>query len=318
MENIKNKIEEADSLMREGKSSEAVFVLKEAIRFSTEEPYLYYLLGIARMKCGRFFLAKRALEKANQLLPNNAQNLRSLGWIKVMLGELEEGRKNLRESINLDLISPFAYLDLAMSYFQYFEFEQGSEWLERAKALSPEDPFVLENYNIAQSIKKDASKYSVAQLKKMKIEKLNPKSQKESRLSIIERFFQERERKGFTKDETEEITEELKLNGLSPQITVAKDEEGLKDREAVEYIEWHKKVKDVERKISDEEEKEITEKLFSKETPLPELKTCILRLAHQGTKSALNLLQKFEKSFPLKLKIWTEMAIEECEIFLKN
>lgn len=318
MENLKNIIEEANSLIKERKSSEAVFVLKEAIKFSIEEPYLYYLLGIARMKCGRFLLAKRALEKANQLLPNNAENLRSLGWVKVILGELEEGRKNLRESISLDLTNPFPYLDIAMSYFQYFELEQGSEWLNRAKALSPKTTFVLENYKITESIKNDISKYSETQLKKMREEKLKPEAQKESRLFIIERFIQERENKGFTKDEMEEIAEELKLNGLSPQITMAKDGGGPKDREAVEYIEWHKKIKDVERKISNEEEKEITKKLFSKETPLSELKTCILRLAHQGTESALKLLQEFDRSFPLKLKIWTEMAVEECEFFLKN
>ena len=106
--NIRNKIEKADSLIHEGKSSLAVSILKEAIEVLPDEPYLHYLLGVARMKCGRFFLAKRALEKANNLLPQNSKNLRSLGWAKVMLGELEEGRKDLREAINLDLMDPLS------------------------------------------------------------------------------------------------------------------------------------------------------------------------------------------------------------------
>lgn len=65
------------SLMREGKSSLAVTVIKDALKEAPENSYLYYLLGIARMKCGRFLLAKKALEKANQLLPCHAENLRS-------------------------------------------------------------------------------------------------------------------------------------------------------------------------------------------------------------------------------------------------
>ena len=65
-EGFNEKIEEADSLLRENKPSEAVTVIKEAIKDFPENSYLYYLLGIARMKCCRFFLAKRAMEKATK------------------------------------------------------------------------------------------------------------------------------------------------------------------------------------------------------------------------------------------------------------
>lgn len=317
MKTFEERIKEVDFLIKEGKPSEAVFMIKEMIKIFPQESYLYYILGVARMRCGRCVLAKKALEKAKQIYPMDSANLRSLGWVKIMLGELEQGRKDLRESISLDLTDPLAYLDLAMSYFQHFEFEQGFEWLDRAKALDPQDPFILKNYEIVEKMKKDNSKYSEKEIEKMKQAKLDPKIQKQYRLFVIDRFIKEREGKGFMKDEIEEITEELKLNGLSPQITVAKDDGGPQDMEVVEYIKWHDKVKDVERKISDKEEKEITGKLFSNETSLSELKTCILRLAHQGTESSLKLLQEFQKSFPTKLKIWLDMAIDECESFKK-
>lgn len=147
---MKDAIKKADELMREGKPSAAIPLIKDALKKDSQNAYAHYLLGIARMKCGRFFLAKQALETANQLLPRHSENLRSLGWVKVMLGELEKGRNDLREAISLDLMNHLPYIDLAMSYVHYFDFTQGREWLERGAALAPKDPYVLHNFATAK------------------------------------------------------------------------------------------------------------------------------------------------------------------------
>jgi len=217
---LERKIKKADSLLRKKQPSKAVTVIKEAIREFPETPYLYYLLGIARMKCCRFFLAKRALEKADKLDPDNPENLRSLGWVKVMLGNLQEGRNDLRNAINLNLTNPLAYLDLAMSYFHFYEFEQGFEWLNRAKALAPKDPYVLYNSEIAEKMRKEADKYSKFDLKLMRKEKLNPRVQKSFRFLMLERFFKN---KPLAKEEAEEIKEELELSGLGDKTLIYKD-----------------------------------------------------------------------------------------------
>jgi Flp pilus assembly protein TadD len=307
---LKKKIKQADFLLGQGRASEAVSELKEAMKFSQNESYLHYLLGVARLKCGRFFLAKQALEKANQLLPENAENLRTLGWAMVMLGDLEQGRKNLRESINLDLTNPLAYLDLAMSHLLNFEFEQGLDWMERAKALNPEDPFILDNYKIAKESEKEFLQYSKSQREKLKKDKLDPKNQKMFRIAALERFLSQGVQ---TEDEFQEITEELKLNGLPGQITIAKP--GSDHKGITEYIKWHNQVDNVEKKLTGNELSQTSQKLFSETASLAELKTCILRLAHQGTNESLKLLKKFEKKNPEKLKTWIEMAIGECQSF---
>lgn len=219
--NLENKIKRADSLLKKNKPSEAVSLIKETIREFPNNAYLYYLLGIARMKCCRFFLAKRALEKADELDLNNSENLRSLGWVKIMLGNLDEGRNNLRDAINLNLTNPLAYFDLAMSYFHFYEFEQGFEWLDRAKALAPKDKFVLYNSEMAEKMKKEVDKYSQFDLKLLRKEKLNPKTQKELRLFMLGEFF--KNNKSLTKDEMEEIKEELELNGVGDGILIYKD-----------------------------------------------------------------------------------------------
>ena len=206
--------------MRKKRASKAAIVIKETIEDYPKEPYLYYLLGIARMKCGEFFLAERALKKADELLPQNPENLRSLGWIKVMLGELEEGRNNLRDAINLDLTNFLAYVDLAMSYFNYFEFKEGFEWLERAKALAPNDPFVLKNYKTAKKTEKEFSKFSEKELKEMRKRKLSPEAREGVCLFALKKYFEGR---ALNEDEMRELKEELDLSGLSDKMLIYKD-----------------------------------------------------------------------------------------------
>jgi tetratricopeptide (TPR) repeat protein len=212
---MEEEIKQADDLMRKGKSSLAVGVIKGALKEESGNPYLHYLLGIARMKCGRFFLAREALEKANQLLPRHPENLRSLGWVKVMLGQIEEGRNDIREAISLDLTDPLAYIDLAMSYFQYCDFKEGMEWLERGRALAPKDPFVLNNVKTAKEMEREYLRYSASKQHKIKQEKLNPEEQRSLRISILGNYSFT---KPLTKDEAEEIKEEARLNGATAPI----------------------------------------------------------------------------------------------------
>ncbi|MBU2219641.1 hypothetical protein KJ665_00675 [Patescibacteria group bacterium] len=218
---MENKIKEADNLIRQGKSSLAVIVIKSALKEAPEYPYLHYLLGIARMKCLRFFLAKRAFEKANHLLPNNAENLRSLGWVKVMLGQLDEGRKDLREAISLDLVNSLAYMDLAMSYFHYFDFKEGKQWLERALSLAPEDQFLLDNAKIAKKLEKEFLKYSDKERQKMKREKSNQEFQKFLRISALQYYYAG---KALAQDEAEEVREEARLNGSDASVLTSEQE----------------------------------------------------------------------------------------------
>lgn len=211
-EEMINKIEEAEGLMRQSKANLAVSVLKETLRAFPQESYLYYLLGIARMKCGRFFLAQKAFLKANELTPHNAEVLRSLGYVKTMLGELELGRNYLRESISLDITNPLAYMDLAMSYFNCLEFEEGFEWLDRAKPLGMKDQFVLDNYKRAEKERDDFNKYPKDILEKMKQERKNPEVIKETCLFILNNF---NKKHLLSLDDEKEIQEELRLSGVS-------------------------------------------------------------------------------------------------------
>jgi len=245
------RIKKADDLMRQGKSSLAVSIIKDVLKEMPEEPYLHYLLGIARMKCVRFFLAKRALEKADQLMPNHAENLRSLGWVKVMLGKVEEGRNDLRKAISLDLMNHLSYIDLAMSYFHYFDFKEGKEWLERGRALAPKDPYVLTNIKTAKEMEREYSKYSASELQEMRKEKLTSEYQRFFRISMLQEYYTG---KPLTRDEANEVQEEAWLNGAPASIITGKQERELvrpRDKsKSLKIEEILKKRKEIEKEIS--------------------------------------------------------------------
>jgi len=257
---MEDKIKKAEKFISDGKPGLAVALIKEVIKESPENPFYFYLLGTARIKSARLFLAKEAFLKANELLPHNPENLRALGWAKVMLDEIEDGRKDLREAISLDLMNPFAYVDLAMSYFGYFDFKEGMEWLNRAKALAPKEPFVLQNFKTANEMQKHFSKFSEKQMEKMRKEKSNPKMQRVFRLSLLEDYSN---RKALTRDEAEEIQKESRFNGVSASIVTDKQQEVLilesksNSQKLKEFIKRRKEIEKELQEMLDEHESEF-------------------------------------------------------------
>lgn len=237
------KLQKADKLMRQGKSGQAVTIIKEVIKVEPDMAYAHYLLGVARLKCCRFFLAHEALLKADQLDPNNPSNLRSLGYVKIMLGKIEEGRNDLRRSINLDLTNVQSYTDLAMSYFDHLDFKEGFNWLDRAVALNPKDKFISYSLKQAKKLNEEFEAMPQKQKAKMLKEKNDLEAQRVFRLQLLAKYT---ERKGLTRDEAEEIQKEASFNGLSAAIMKdAKNEylnyDGKNTAQRVDQIERRRK-----------------------------------------------------------------------------
>jgi hypothetical protein len=75
-----------------------------------------------------------------------------------------------------------------------------------------------------------------------------------------------------------------------------------------------KKEKDIYQQddFSEEDLKTFEAKLFSPSTPVSELGTICMTLAHLPTRESLKLLKRFKKSERGKEVIWLDSAIEEC------
>ena len=217
---LKKKIQEADRLLRKNKSIEAVLLLKKLVRNFPDFPYAHYLLGVARMKCGLFSLAKISFELANEKNPGNPENIRSLGWTKFMLGDIEKARSDLRDAINLDLTNATIYLDLAKTFFDRLNFDEGFAWIDRARNLDPRNKFISDNYEIAKRMKEDFFKLSEAEKEKIKKEKMTSEMQEQAHLYILKKVFSNR---GFREEEMKELKNELDSSGLSEKMLIYKD-----------------------------------------------------------------------------------------------
>ena len=115
-------------------------------------------------------------------------------------------------------MNPLAYMDLAMSYFDCLEFEEGFEWLDRAKALGFGDQFVLDNYKRAVRERENFSKYPKDIIGKMKQERKRPEAIRETRLSMLSSYVG---KQPLSDDDEREIQEELKLNGAPDEFFVS-------------------------------------------------------------------------------------------------
>ena len=244
---LKKKLIRADSLIVGHKHIEAILFLKEIIKEFPHSGDAYYLLGCARERCGLFNLAKRSYERARELGFNNLDLLKNFGWLKIAMGKVEEGRNDLRNAINLNLMDSEPYLDLAVSYFNYLDFKEGFAWLDRAQALKPDDDLIEDTRKFWKEAMNDFLKLSKSDQEKARKAQCSLERRQEEQLNIIKHNFV---KEGFTDKEIGELKEELELGGLSEKMLIYKDD--------VEKIISYKSEKDIEKR-----KKEIEKELLN-------------------------------------------------------
>ncbi len=139
----------------------------------------------------------------------------------------------------------------------------------------------------------------------------------ELKLEAVENMFLLIKENTLTKDDYEEMKEELKLAGLLAKMLQTEIPKTKDKKTVIEYMEYHSLIPDVERKISQKEFERIKNKLLDSKTKKEELKKLLLILAHQGKKEIVEFLEEFLKKVPKDLKEWVELALKECKIFSK-
>ena len=307
------KLSFADFLLKMGEPFEALSVLREGLEIDSESLDLRYLLGVAQQKANRFHLAEKEFEFMEKREPAEPEIKRQLGWTKIMMGKIEEGRKLLREAISTNLMNPLPYADLGASYIFTLDFGEGFRWLKTAKSLRPNDNFILERIKEAKRMEKDFQKFP--EKEKVKIRQMRKDSQ-ELKIMAIENMLSLQ--LGFepTKEEMEDVRKELELAGLNPKFVEFQPPKTKDEKIQIEYLEYHSKAENVERKIGKEEFEKLKEKLL-KSKDEDEIKKILIVLAHQGNKEAIELLAEYQRKCPADLKDFTSLALEECKIFSK-
>ncbi|MBU4369227.1 hypothetical protein KKG58_00505 [Patescibacteria group bacterium] len=300
-------------LLMAGRPAIALAPLRRVARLDTTRWVPHFLLGCAYSRCGRFYFALQELEMANGLMPDNSEVIRQIGWAKIATDKIEDGRRLLQKSVELDRTNALAYCDIGASYLKVCEYEQALKWFEIARSFDPENEITLSSIKHA---KFDLKNFNAMSKREQKIGKKvisDPRNQQQLRIDLLMRGLEDSD---GSPEDLYEVTEELKQQGLAGQISVIEDSESPGAKAAIEYINFHKKVKDVEKEIPADKCKRLIAEFLNKETSRNRQKYIIIRLAHQGTKAALNGLERINKEVSGELKLWIKMAIDECSTFL--
>ncbi|KKS38332.1 MAG: hypothetical protein A3G49_06075 [Candidatus Sungbacteria bacterium RIFCSPLOWO2_12_FULL_41_11] len=302
-----------DFYLNVGRPDKALAPLRKAVRLSFYEGIGHYLLGAAYIKVARFHLAERELEAAEKLLEEKADVKAHLGRAKFMLGKIEEGRKLIAEAVNDDPDNSFIRCDLAQTYVAEKNF---TEALRLAENISSDDPFFKKNAAFIRKLKEDFDRLTPEEQEKNREESLSGKAGQKMRIEMLLGLADAGE--GLTKEDMAEITEEMRLFGLTGQITMMKDENDPKSKDVLEFIKMHEELGlgmgNKVKKFSSAEIRELTDALLE-DTPVLEKKKTLVKLASSGHKKALGTLKRFcENPRPGELKFWAELAYDECRL----
>ncbi|TSC91656.1 MAG: Uncharacterized protein CEN92_238, partial [Candidatus Berkelbacteria bacterium Licking1014_96] len=121
----------------------------------------------------------------------------------------------------------------------------------------------------------------------------------------------------FYEDELENLARAMEKKGLKGQILKVDDSQDETSKQAVEYINYHKKIS--EKGSTDDKEIEKAKKiLLNNKSSLEKKKKSILVLAHTGRVDCLRALEKYAKKPDPELSVWAETAVGECKLFLKS
>lgn len=315
-EHLRLKVAFADFLLRFGDIYTALRILRQATKIYSENFDLRYLLGITQIKACRFHLAQKEFEFLLAYQPSSIKMKKELGWVKMMQGELEQGRKLLREVISADITNPDPYMDLGVSFINTLDFVEAFRWLETAKGLNPRDPLVLGALEHAQEMQAEFEKFSEKDKQKMRQMRNDPQQLKTESIQNTLKFAAEQANP--SQEDMEDTRQELELAGFNSNFGTFSQSISQAEREQVEYLQHHQMVPDVERKISQQEFEDLKENLLKPRLPFEEAKKILIVLGHQGTQEAIALLRRYCKKSPKPLKKFAQMALQECKIFFQE
>lgn len=131
--------ESAAALLRDGKTQEALALLRRLIAGNPKLFPAYSLLGVAYTQLGQLEEARRYFEKAVQLAPRSPQARNNLGANYLALRRPAEAKRQFESVLASDPTNLTAWVNLAQSYTQLGDSPKALVALNRAQQLAPED-----------------------------------------------------------------------------------------------------------------------------------------------------------------------------------
>ena len=121
----------------------------------------------------------------------------------------------------------------------------------------------------------------------------------------------------FSEDDFGELLYILQKRKMKGAIlsAVTNEEERIK---ASEYLSYHDKLPKTYPVISEEVISWAKEILLKKDAGLEDKKVALITLAHVGRLDVYQALENYAKKPNKELKVWINMAIQECQTFMKS
>lgn len=305
-----------DFYLQTGQVNLALPLLRRLVAIQGDDYNAHFLLGVAYAKVGRFWHSQNELEKADALKPNDPEITRQMGWGQGLAGEIETGRTLLKKSIALESHSPIAYADLGASYMFTGEYDEAEVWLKKSLSIDPEYRLARQLWEDLKTNRATLAKLSSVEQEKERKKLQSPEYHKQMRIDLMMNGLSQMKE---TSEDLAEVMLEFKKMGLSGQITMFHDPHTPEGKAAIEYVERHPKIKNLDRqKLTAAKVHQLANRLLSNKTALEEKKDIILTLAHQGSLEALKVLEKYAEKPDDELMTWARMALDECKSFLSG
>ncbi|HKK21651.1 MAG TPA: tetratricopeptide repeat protein, partial [candidate division Zixibacteria bacterium] len=127
-----------------GQVPEAESTFEEIIARSPDyAPALNYLGYMLADRGERLDYARKLIEKAVEVKPDNPAYLDSYGWVLYRLGNFKDALKQLKKAVSLDS-DPTIFDHLGDTYKALGNLSDARVWWQKALELSPDDPQLKE------------------------------------------------------------------------------------------------------------------------------------------------------------------------------
>ena len=120
----------------------------------------------------------------------------------------------------------------------------------------------------------------------------------------------------LSEDEFKTLIKAMENKGLKGTIMAVPSPKSAAGRAAVEYIEYHSKITDP--KVDNKDIENFKDILLSREASLEDKKIALVHLAHLGRIDVYRQLEKYHQHPDPELKVWSDLALQECRSFLKS
>ena len=124
-------------LASDGAFTEAIACFKRALVIEKNNYLIWYNLGITYRDAGELHDAKRALEMAYDIAPDNGDVAETYATITLMLKQLHEVKCICEEGLDFNPLNAHLWNLMGVADFQMEEYEEAAEYFEQAVSINP-------------------------------------------------------------------------------------------------------------------------------------------------------------------------------------